>query len=43
VWSYNGQTFVGGVCGNPDDDINGPWCFTQSSCDGFSYAYCVAP
>jgi len=25
-WNYNGERFSG-VCGNPDDDIRGPWCF----------------
>ncbi len=34
TWTYNGQTFCGGQCGNPDNDVNGPWCFTQTVQNG---------
>jgi hypothetical protein len=40
TWSYNGQFFTGGRCGNPDSDPNGPWCRLESSPDGRTWSYC---
>lgn len=42
TWAFNGRTFCGGVCGSPDNDPNGPWCFTSATCSGTNYAYCSA-
>lgn len=39
-WSYMGQVFTGGRCGNPDSDPNGPWCRLESSPDGRTWSYC---
>ena len=34
-WQYREKTFTGGSCGNPDNDIRGPWCFvTEKPCAG---------
>lgn len=34
-WQYKGKNFTGGSCGNPDDDLRGPWCFvTDKMCEG---------
>ena len=34
-WQYREKNFTGGSCGNPDDDIRGPWCFvTEKPCEG---------
>lgn len=40
-WSYGGKTFTGGVCATPDNDPNGPWCYTSSTCNGMNFAYCT--
>ncbi len=41
-WSYNGQTYTGGICANPDSDPAGRWCKTTSICNGQDWAYCTA-
>ncbi|TNF33537.1 MAG: hypothetical protein EP329_08230 [Deltaproteobacteria bacterium] len=43
TWAYNGETVCGGQCANPDDDPAGPWCFTDGTCDGATFAYCTGP
>jgi len=48
TWTYQGATING--CGNPDNDANGPWCFTTSGAgctlngqaQTLSYMYCNA-
>jgi hypothetical protein len=40
AWTFNGKTYTGGVCGNPDQDPNGPWCKTTNTCNGKSWTYC---
>lgn len=40
TWSFNSLVFTNGRCGNPDNDVNGPWCRLQSSPDGRTWSYC---
>jgi len=40
TWTHNGKTYTGGICGNPDNDANGPWCKTTNTCNGKSWSYC---
>ena len=41
VWTYMGETFCDASCGNPGADANGPWCFTQGTCNGMNWSYCT--
>lgn len=40
TWSFNSLVFTNGRCGNPDSDVNGPWCRLESSPDGRTWSYC---
>jgi hypothetical protein len=40
TWSYMEQFFTNGQCGNPDNDVSGPWCQLESSPDGRTWSYC---
>ncbi len=42
TWSYNGKTICNQQCATPDGDAT-PWCYTQQSCNGNTWAYCSAP
>jgi hypothetical protein len=42
-WSYAGKTYCEAKCENPDNDPNGPWCYTNATCNTRSWSYCAAP
>lgn len=42
TWTYSGNTYCNGGCANPNGDPNGPWCFTEATCNGQNWAYCQA-
>ena len=39
-WTYNGETICGGSCANPDGE-GSPWCFTNETCNGMTWSYCI--